>query len=151
MKYKFTQILEDEYDNKCAKIKMETSSDPLLPDIVENFECFLKGAGYIFPDGASLGYEYDEEFKEPSVASESECGAAERKDVEFVNAQQYLDARDIISKFNEREYATGIIEYAKLLCSLIDTHYYYMNDEFVIQLKNEIIQVARLLDIFKNG
>jgi len=35
-----------------------------LTEVIEAFEQFLLGAGYSFPKGASLGYEYEEETEE---------------------------------------------------------------------------------------
>lgn len=31
-----------------------------LPELIEFFEQFLKGAGYVLPDGVHLGYEEDD-------------------------------------------------------------------------------------------
>jgi hypothetical protein len=35
-------------------------TDALLPEAIESFERFLLALGYSLPDGAHLGYEYDE-------------------------------------------------------------------------------------------
>jgi hypothetical protein len=48
-----------------------------ISEMVETFEEFLLGAGYRLPDGASLGYEYEDErekFEETLFTRESSYG-----------------------------------------------------------------------------
>lgn len=48
-----------------AVISMEVSEEMTLPEIIEAFEAFLYAVGYRFPEGATLGYEWDEEGTDP--------------------------------------------------------------------------------------
>jgi len=62
MKCKFIQINE-ENDNG-AKIEMETGSNPTIDGIIEDFEYFLKGAGYVLPNNTRLGFEEEQALPE---------------------------------------------------------------------------------------
>ena len=46
-------------------VSMEVSEEMTLPEIIEAFEAFLYAVGYRLPDGATLGYEWDEEGTDP--------------------------------------------------------------------------------------
>ena len=44
-------------------VQIIVHGDATLADVVDAFEHFLYAAGYRLPDGAHLGYEYDEEIE----------------------------------------------------------------------------------------
>jgi hypothetical protein len=46
-------------------VSMEVSEEMTLPEIIEAFEAFLYAVGYRLPDGAHLGYEWDDEATNP--------------------------------------------------------------------------------------
>jgi hypothetical protein len=48
-----------------AVVSMEVSEEMTLPEIIEAFEAFLYAVGYRLPDGATLGYEWDNEGTDP--------------------------------------------------------------------------------------
>ena len=63
MKSKITLIYENEYTNEftghCGtprKMTVEVPGDVSLPDLLEQFEFFVKGIGYFPPDNAHLDY-----------------------------------------------------------------------------------------------
>ena len=63
MKSKITLIYENEYTNEFAghcgtprKMTVEVPGDVSLPDLLEQFEFFVKGIGYFPPDNAHLDY-----------------------------------------------------------------------------------------------
>jgi hypothetical protein len=46
-------------------VSMEVSEEMTLPEIIEAFEAFLYAVGYRLPEGATLGYEWDEDGTDP--------------------------------------------------------------------------------------
>lgn len=46
-------------------VSMEISEEKTLPEMIEAFEKFLCAVGYRLPDGATLGYEWDNEGTDP--------------------------------------------------------------------------------------
>jgi hypothetical protein len=46
-------------------VSMEISEEKTLPEMIEAFEKFLYAVGYRLPDGATLGYEWDESGTDP--------------------------------------------------------------------------------------
>lgn len=60
-KIRFVQEYRDQ------RIEHEIRGDANLDELLEAFEHFLKGAGYHFPEGCHIGYEYDEK-DEPADA-----------------------------------------------------------------------------------
>jgi hypothetical protein len=41
-------------------VSFHISQESTLPEVVEAMSAFLNAVGYRFPDGASLGYEYED-------------------------------------------------------------------------------------------
>jgi hypothetical protein len=73
MKNKITLIYENEYTNGFAghcgtprKMTFEISGDVTLPELLEQFEFFIKGIGYFPPDNAHLDY-VDNDTEEPKL------------------------------------------------------------------------------------
>ena len=63
MKSKITLIYENEYTNEFAghcgtprKMVVELPGEITLPELLEQFEFFIKGIGYFPPDNAHLDY-----------------------------------------------------------------------------------------------
>jgi len=127
MKCKFIQINE-ENDNG-AKIEMESGSDPSIDEIIEDFEHFLKGVGYVLPDNTRLGFE--EIYDEKQVPSEADCDETE-----------YIHAREIISKAVEGIDNRKILVFIDPLCRLMDKHQNDLSDDFIKALKNEIKHIV---------
>ena len=74
MKSKITLIYENEYTNEFAghcgtprKMVVELSGEVTLPELLEQFEFFIKGIGYFPPDNAHLDYVDNDTDKAKSV------------------------------------------------------------------------------------
>lgn len=48
-------------DEVSSTVTHSISADSTLDDVIEAFEYFLKGCGYSLPDGAHIGYEFEDE------------------------------------------------------------------------------------------
>ena len=60
MKFKFTTVAE-EGDGNRASVTMEMHEDSTTFEMMENFQGFLQALGYILPEGAEIGYVYEDD------------------------------------------------------------------------------------------
>ena len=51
----------EEYDKSVATYSVELRGAATLDDCIEAFGNFLTSLGYVFPTGATLGFEYEED------------------------------------------------------------------------------------------